>query len=186
MREADENLERLISRRLDGELNTRQALELERLLRDRPAARRLMDEYARNDHLAGVVLRRSLAAEPACPPVPVRRIGRRYAWLNAALVAAIAACMAMVLMWPGPWSPSTPAGPPGARRAEPVNGDWLRNAWQRGTSPPVWDPTPAYPQRQLKLRNRSVLGIRDPETGQYYILERRTQRVRTVPVSGLL
>lgn len=186
MTDADEHLERLISRRLDGELTPDEAVELERLVRTHPEARRLLDEYARNDRLASQVLRHSFEGTGACPPIRARPIGRRREWLSYSLVAAMAACIAMVMIFRAEWSPPPPSGHATDNRQVRVPDRWLQNASQPPTPRPLWSTPVEYPQRRLMHTGRNVLGIRNPGTDRYYILEYNARTVRTVPVRGSL
>jgi anti-sigma factor RsiW len=186
MSEYDEHLERLITRRLDGELTPEEDAELGQILRARPAARQLLAEHAACDRLAGLALRQSLGAPRPCPGVPIRHIGRRREWLSYSLVAAAAACIAMVMLFRGQWSPPTPADRLAVSHTSPVDGQWLRNASHAGLREPTWTTPIDYPHRQSRLINRNVFGIKDPNTGRYFILEYRQQAVKTVPVRGSL
>jgi len=56
MSDVEENIERLISRSLDGMLDDRQQLELDRELIRNPEARRMMEEYRGADALAAAAL----------------------------------------------------------------------------------------------------------------------------------
>jgi anti-sigma factor RsiW len=91
----DEHAERLIVRWLDGEISAAELAELQKTLGADPAARRLLEEYRRNDDLS----RRALAALISGPaPVETSRSGRLarrggtwVAW-GMAVAAAVALC----------------------------------------------------------------------------------------------
>lgn len=76
------DIEKLIVRRLDGELSEDEQLELDRELIRNPAAQRLMEEYKRIDDLAAAALDHALgddrvSLDPA--DLPVRQAGRKPA-----------------------------------------------------------------------------------------------------------
>ena len=127
MNTADDHIERLISRKLDGELSTDEALELDKhLIRD-PSVQQLLEECARIDELAGVFLGEVCAEnEERLHVAPAdREATRRRRWIGA-VPAVAAACLALFFAWPM-FSPTEPeqnkivdSGPlPGARLEAP-------------------------------------------------------------------
>lgn len=111
MRDVSEHIERLITRKLDGEITADESLELDRELIRSPRARALFDEYQRLDQLAGACIRSTIGQRSADapvlviggPPAPATVAHRRHAWMWVA--AAMAACLALVVIW------NTPNGP---------------------------------------------------------------------------
>lgn len=99
----DENLERMIARRLDGELTPSEDEAFSRELLREPEARRRMEEYAAADRLAGEALRAAFD-RPGGEGVPsalwaVRRSGRHGVAWRVALAAAAGALIAATA-WP--------------------------------------------------------------------------------------
>lgn len=108
MRDVSEHIERLITRKLDGEITVDEALELDRELIRSPQARALFDECRRLDQLAAACIKSSVGHRSDDAPVLViggpavkSPVGhRRHAWIWAA--AAMAACLALVVIWNTP------------------------------------------------------------------------------------
>ncbi|HRX84599.1 MAG TPA: hypothetical protein P5572_06215 [Phycisphaerae bacterium] len=104
------HIERLIVRRLDGEITPEERVELDRELQQNPAARAMLDAYAALDELAATVLRES--AERKSPRLVVTSAAPRHAvhpgrWM--VLASALAACLALIVFLSTPESkPSTP------------------------------------------------------------------------------
>ncbi len=67
MMNIDERIERLINRRLDGELTEEEQLELNRELIRNPQANRLLEEYQQIDDLACVAMMKALDREETVP-----------------------------------------------------------------------------------------------------------------------
>ena len=109
MADVNERIERLITRRLDDELSADERLELDRALLQDPEARALLEEYERVDAAASVALASTVAKEsetvapfPRISSQPVRS-GYNRAWW--ALPAAVAAAVALLVVFKGPGSP---------------------------------------------------------------------------------
>ncbi len=132
MSQVDERIERLIVRRLDGELTDDESLELDRELLRSPQARQLLGEYQEIDGAAADALTTALGVDSnySSPfPVvgmPLRR--GRHSWRWWALPAAIAAGLAVaVVMMPRPQAElqiaKVPAQPviPQTNHIEPVD-----------------------------------------------------------------
>jgi anti-sigma factor RsiW len=177
-----DRLEILISRRLDGELSDADSRELDALLASDPAAQRLFSQAARVDRMAAAALPGALSADQPCPAIPVRSIGWRREWINHSLVAAIAACLAMVVLFRGDPSSQPPTDLRTGRPSTRVPAGAVHTV---GDSP-VW----YTPVQQPALRHQRVqqeyFGVKDPRTGRIYLLERRDHAVRTEPVTGSL
>ncbi len=88
----DDRLERLITRRLDGELTEAEELELNKLLIRSPEARRLLEDYQRQDALVTAALRETLSGAPSMVPLADGPCGasqpKRMPWLRPLAVAA--------------------------------------------------------------------------------------------------
>ncbi len=99
MSQVDERIERLIVRRLDGELTDDESLELDRELLRSPQARQLLGEYQEIDDAAVDALAAALGVDSNCSSAflvaatPPRRT--RHSWLWWTLPAAIAAGLAV-------------------------------------------------------------------------------------------
>ena len=189
----DERTELLITRQLDGEIRDDELLELnKRLIRD-PEARALLEEYERNDALAGDTLRTLLATPAAVglradqspaaaarsalaggssgPGLAVRSL--RYV---AGGLAAIAAVLAItVLQKPALETPQpfkTTAPPVQSVAASPV--------------PVGEDAGAAMLDGRRDARERldsDVMGIYDQETRSWYMLELERKQTKVTPVS---
>jgi anti-sigma factor RsiW len=108
MTRIDERIERLIGRRLDGEISAEENAELDQALLRDPAARALLESYAMIDGLAAEVLRECaerrrprLVVPPAARPD--RAHARRGTWMLAG--SALAACLALVIFLNTPDAP---------------------------------------------------------------------------------
>lgn len=96
MNQYDEQLERLISRRLDDMLTPAEALELDkRLLRD-PKARQLFESTRVVNELAAECIDQVSTTPRVTPHVIMKQPRRRRSWLAAIPIAA-AACAAVVV-----------------------------------------------------------------------------------------
>jgi anti-sigma factor RsiW len=126
MFDVDERTERLIVRRLDGELSDEEALELDRELLRSPRARELLEEYKRIDGAAAAALAAAIPEDPGrAVPFSVQGSAppaKRYSRWWWALPAAVAAGVILALtLFPPPLtdrplavstvSPPTSAGP---------------------------------------------------------------------------
>jgi len=67
----DERTERLINRRLDGEITEEESLELDKQLIRSPEARAYLEDLQRQDVLAGQALRATLAPDEAQSSPPL-------------------------------------------------------------------------------------------------------------------
>ena len=120
----DERIEKLIVRRLDGELGEEDELELNRELIRNPAARRLMEEYGKVDELAAVALRRAVGDEHK--PLDVEALSRRtvprsvvssrWGWRLGTGAVAAALLAIFVARFPLTESSTRPSVANGARR----------------------------------------------------------------------
>ncbi len=95
----DEKIERLINRKLDGELTYDERLELDRALIRSPEHRRMLEELQRIDALCGESIRSEVEAEPDRPEEMLRPVAhvpfQRHRWprLWWLLPGAVAACL---------------------------------------------------------------------------------------------
>lgn len=124
----DEQLERMITRRLDGELDDAESLELDRrLLRD-PDSRRLLEQYEAIGHSAASVLGAEFGGSATAVTLPNADVGplrfapaARRSWRLGLLVpGAIAAALLAVVV--ARWQ--TPVTTPSAERAAAPRAEW--------------------------------------------------------------
>jgi anti-sigma factor RsiW len=190
MPEIDERTERLINRKLDGEITPDEELELNKILIRSPATRALLERSAGYDELARAALRQELGEYT--PPrlevvaggaLPVPRVARRRSWWSGVSGGALAACLVLIAsVW-------QPALRPGGNRdgaaphlagnvalAEPprVGGDEMQ------TLPEYLE----VPRRQRQAVDRSFIGVYDKRTNRYFVLEVRHVRTQTTVVKG--
>jgi len=140
------SIERMIVRKLDGELTGEASVALDRELLRCPQARAMFEAYSRNDALAGPVIRS--AANCAEAPITAafeteysarggrhefesirfdrHGTARRHRWMWAA--SAVAACLAMAMFW------HTPAERAG-NGAGIVDGDTARDPVRKSHAP---------------------------------------------------
>jgi hypothetical protein len=181
----DERIERLIIRRLDGELNADEELELDRELLRSPEARRLLEEHEQIDSVAAAALADVIGEDKTVPvgsqvagPAARRDTGRFW-WV---LPAAVAAAVAFAVVWITPES----AGPP-------VSMQPVKRQVSRGVPvvPRVGDPyedSGVYRVNHgLDQLNRSVdrnrLYILGPD-GNLYVVDQQHTRTTTKPRDG--
>lgn len=183
----DDRLERLISRRLDGEITQAEDLELNKMIIRSPEARRLSEDLQREDDLLGAALREALSAEPAAmpsmrtrKPYPYRVRVRRWP-----VSVAVAAAIAAFVLGPshlGLWGPAQDA----ASSPRAITSDPVRTAGQAGaisSGPPVAGDAgvPGYRRRAV---DRNVLGVLGEDGKTLYLLEMNRTRTATVPLGG--
>ncbi|RMF78828.1 MAG: hypothetical protein D6744_09695, partial [Planctomycetota bacterium] len=101
MSDADDHLERLISRFLDDEADSRQRREMKTLMRRDPQAAALFDELAAIDREASLAMRRALGRASSTPR-------RRSARARIVRVAGLAAAACLAAMF---WTPTHSAAP---------------------------------------------------------------------------
>ncbi len=182
MESVDPNIERLIVRRLDGEITEDELLELNRELIRNPAAHRLWEEYVDLDAMAGqaihqVLDRRSSTADPVALPAQMqpRRFShlRRHGLMLAGAVAAAVLALAI---------PRTAVVPTHDNGAAAIRVDQI---------PPIVDMerTPKREPNDGMMRNvstpqiqrntgRDVFGVMDENGNIYWIEVDRTRTLR--------
>ncbi len=185
MTRSDDHLERLISRKLDGELTGDDSLELDKCLIRDPAARQSLEELERIDCLTAILLEEVCAVqdEVLVPAVssPVAR--RRWRWFGA-IPAAAAACIALFFMWPmfssSPQS-SDPIAGSGDIELVRVENDPLTEFVDLPLREPKAE-LASYSDRPAKLRplrehgtRLNYYGVLDPGTQKLYLLEVKHQ-----------
>ncbi len=185
MNTADDHLERLISRKLDGELSADESLEMDKhLIRD-PSAQQLLDESERIDELARVFLGEVCAEseERVHVAASAQEPARRRRWIGV-VPAIAAACLALFFAWPM-FSP-TELGPSTIVDGGPLPG--VRVEVPSGTVPN--DPRDVLSRPALArsgerfgglrpLREKGTrldyYGVLDEKTNELFLLEVRHQ-----------
>lgn len=167
-----EQLERLITRVLDGEASATEVAQLEALRSSDPAARVMYEETARLDALLGTSLRDAI--EPSGPqtiPFP-RRSDRVMRYWVGAVAAAIAA---FAWFQPTPiQSRENPAPLQAGMHTPHILGD-------------VIEPVPSsYETPELRIRGteREWILIPADQPGLYWVIEADRERTQVVPLSS--
>ena len=171
----NERIERLICRRLDGELTREERLELDRALARDPAARALLNDYARNDALVAGALRRDFESAMTATAPGYRR-GLWLATAGSVLVAAAVILFSALPTMQPDVSPDT-SGPRTVIRQFPTP----PTAPMRLIDYRNVDMRPAHRDRQIQ---RDVIGIRGEDKNKIYVIERGAAQTRVVPVAG--
>lgn len=185
MSRVNERIERLIVRRLDGELTADEQLELDRELMRSPEARDLLDSYQQIDEAASAALVEAVGTDnelsvaladlPATVPARSTRHGRAWWALPAAVAAAVS--VLVVLYTPQPPGPTlterkAPAPRPRAQPARHVQpgdaGVYRANFDTRNLS---------------RSTNQSRLFIQGKD-GNLYVIEQRHTRTARQPISN--
>lgn len=185
MSTADDHLERLISRKLDGELSADDSLELDKhLIRD-PSARQWLEESERIDELARVFLGEVCAEnEERLHFTPAeRKLARRRRWIGAVPAVAVA-CLALLFAWPlfSPTAPERntivdrgllPGGPDQAQTATVPN-DSLDRLSRPALARSTDRPGGLRPLREMGTR-LDYYGVLDERTNELFLLQVRHQ-----------
>lgn len=175
----DEQFERLISRKLDGELTEAESLELDRRLIRDPARQRYLEQSVELDALAAAAIQEACAAH--CEPLVVESVaparGRGRVWIGAGPLAA-AACLALWMAWPV-FSPQSIDSPDqtqmelaegGGDFSTPVPGNFLRH-----DNAPMFADWDGQAQARSPLRsvstNTDYYGVYDEKAQKLYWLE---------------
>jgi len=180
----DEQTERLINRRLDGELDDAERLELDKQLIRSPELRETFDELQRIDILAAETLNALLdsrgpksSIELTAVPAWAARRRRTRRLLDTSI--GIAAAVLLILVGPS----LLPSRDPAPQTLPPPQGlDLAQLDTQPGIRAPVDQRSPALteviagPRRQHDRIDQDVIGVVDPETQSVYLLE--IQRAR--------
>ena len=199
----DERTERLITRRLDGELTEDESLDLDKRLIRSPEARQAFEESQRIDMLAVETLHTLLnrkttttidgaATGTTNRPFAPSRSGRagRWStrrWLDGAIGIAAAVLLILVgvevfstgglqpLPAPAPESSMKFAGP----GSKPLVSDpSVPSPPLRVVEGPAVTEVIAGPRREQEHIDQDIIGVVDPETQSVYLLEIQTSRSR--------
>ncbi len=174
--DTEPKIERLICRRLDGELSSAEASELDAILASDPAARSLLTDYAELDRLSADSLRADLAGTR---PTVVRKSHRGF-WIGVASATLTAAAVLLLSFLlpssdgrPDRIAHSRPFAPSGRRVPAIVPSRFVD-----------YRDADLSPRRRIGNVHRDVIGIRGQDPNVIYIFERQRQSSRVVPVSG--
>ncbi len=180
----DERTERLIMRRLDGELTPDQERELNQVLLTSADARRLMIEYQQDDDLAQNVVADGIdggwPADESAPSVPSWRTPSF--WLPVTGGLAAAAVIVLVLLGPDRWnqdlSPQPSVPPAGQAASSDTPASPIR---------PTPQPTPAIhdlPHLGERHLDREVFGVMNEAGDSILLFEVNRMRTLRIPVTG--
>jgi len=185
----DERTERLIVRKLDGELSAEEEHELNKLLIRSPESRQLLESYLEQDRLAGEVLAEEVGS--SVPPeldlvmagaAPLRPPRQRQSWVASSVGGVMVACLALfAVLWQ-----------PGMLSVPPAGDNGIHVAGSSAMALPIttgeeFQRLPAYlelPQTQEQELTRRFIGVYDEDQDRYYILEVRRVCTSTRLVSG--
>lgn len=175
MSEANEQLERLISRFLDDEATDDEQRRLRQQLRRNPGAQALFEETAAVDREARLALRRALGR----PAAPVAR--ERWQWIRLGGMA-IAACVAAAVWFSAPaWHTGGGDGPDQAG-ALPGSGSWFAPLPTSGDT--VRRDISAYESPHLRVgkMDRKWIVVPGRRRGEYILIEVDRTRAKCIPV----
>jgi hypothetical protein len=166
-----DQLERLISREIDGESTAADREQLELLIQHEPGIEQLLEDYRRLDREVGDALRVVVGAEP----LPMPRRDRRAIWRRVNTVLAAAAGVAL-LVWVRSPTPPTPVEPSDTRNLAPrqqasVSADWfVPQQLGRDVVEPV-SPLLERPGLQVQGVDREWILVPAEERGTFYVIE---------------
>lgn len=166
-----ERIERLICRRLDGEITPAEKAELDQILTNDPAARELFDAYQQNDFLAAEALRIDFDNASA---VAVRNPNRGF-WVAAAgAVLTAAAMVALSFLYYS--NPSTNRDRVTQHSTQPQSPEAGHFADYRNFD--------HQPKQRWDNIYRDLIGIRGDNPNVIYIFERESFSTEVVPISS--
>ncbi len=187
--ELEPRIERLLNRRLDGELTVDEELELNKALIRSPEARTWLEIQAKQGELVRTVLRSEIGvAQPAkvhvlsTEPVVEASAGRRFGW-SGAWSGLLAACLLLTFSI---WQPTVRRAT-APRAGQPNMAGNLLLPAAAAVPGDEFRALPAHlalPQRAQQAVDRNFVGVYDEATQQYYVIELRNVRTQTVLVKG--
>ncbi len=183
-----EETERLICRRLDGEITVAEQARLDQLLAASEPARRLLAEYERNDAFAAAAMRYDLAsygnsngsARTTHSIIPFRRRFQPYfTAAAAALLTTAAVLIVSVLLQPDP-------------RGTQLTHKPVEFPIQQAAPSPAFGPSMLVdyrdvdhsPRQYFDNVYRDFIGIRGSNPNVIYVFERESQATQGIPVRG--
>lgn len=186
----DPQIERLIVRRLDGELTPDEQLELDRVLLKDPAARDLLEAYGRIDRAAGDALALAFeeSTEVVTPPVvrladqrQPRRLGYSKLWWS--LPAAIAAAIALMVLLTDPANSTRKVAVVPTQTPASVDVPSTQNVTADGTNPILQ--AGFAPDRIDRSTTTDALYILGAD-GNLYVIEQQRISTARKPSSGIV
>ncbi|HSW46906.1 MAG TPA: hypothetical protein VLM89_15195 [Phycisphaerae bacterium] len=162
----DEHIERLISRRLDGETTEAESLELDKELIRLPKARAYLEEQERLGDLAGSALRAAVARDHEQPwlqpnPRDLQAARRRLLRPAVGLAAAVALAALIGTLPPGRTKPVEPI-PPVVMNDSPAADSSKAPVPAVPVAEGAWSPGAG---------RHEVIGVFDEDTQSFYLLE---------------
>lgn len=192
---SDEQLERLISREIDGEISPEEKLQLDRYTIRNPEAHALRDELRSLDRAAheGTACARSECAEGAAigfDPVEIvranqrdrqRRPLRRGRWL---VPLAVAASLALIVAFQSVWSGGAPNddGRPPIAMTDPRSGPSLNDSKDEAVG--MLQAVHGEPRRVHRNISRDWIGVPGENGDVYWIEMNRTRTLRSPAPAG--
>lgn len=180
MASLNENIEKLINRRLDGASNIDEELELDRELLRNPEARRVLEECRQIDRIAAVALAETVAATDAVHHVaPARRDVDTQRWALPhwwVLVPGAVAAALLALVIPRPAILRQTIDPGKIVSTVPVFPRSASGGMAR---------TVSFPASVKRDTGREVIGVVDDAGSIYWIEVDRTWTVRQDPWSDV-
>lgn len=174
MKRPIDDIERLISRNLDGECSADERRRLNAGLRDDPEARALYEEYSVIDREAGGALRAALGGSaPTTMRMPLWQRASRF------VAVAAAACLA-VLIWVSP-----PGGDSSSTRKPDIHAGATSWFSPLPTAGDTLIDTPSYLARQRtdsQASQRRFVVVPSDTPGEFLVIEVDQNPARAVPI----
>jgi anti-sigma factor RsiW len=184
----DDRTERLITRKLDGELTEEESLELNKLLIRTPEARTMLEDYTRMDARAAEVIHDVVSA-PVVSELPANvaagtqaaggtELRHRRQWYSLAAISAVAAVITLTVLLSQRTAGIPVPHAPGMTVAAP-------DTVAVTSAPPgqfQWASTLDEPRRQTDSMETEVFGVWDRESRSLYLLEADTAGSLVEPV----
>ena len=188
------HIERLIVRKLDGEISESELLELNRELLRSADVRAVYESYCEIDDLAADVIRSSARGSGETHSTPVLKVRhevvahqpRHHKWMIYA--SGLAACLALVLIWKTPGSNLNMVEnqPPTISRGSGWDNPILRNQPmdinQRDSIPAhevgIWNVADLPKQRLDRTTDQNLILVPTKDGGYYLMYMDRIRQVR--------
>lgn len=184
MMTVDERTERLIVRRLDGELTPDEEHELNQILLTSAEARRMMIDYQQDDDLAGDVIadgvdgRWSVADEST----NVRNLRTPWFWGPVAGGFAAAAVIVLMLVGPAQVDPGAPSPSLTEATERVASGNTVSKPRLPTPEPiPAIDHMPHLGRRHV---DRELIGVLNDAGDKILLFEVNRTRTLRIPVTG--
>jgi hypothetical protein len=166
-----DQLERLISREIDGESTAADREQLEVLIAHEPGIEQLLEDYRRLDREVGDALRVAVGAEPVLVP---QRYPRQF-WRRVNTLLAAAAGVALLVWLRPPTQPPTNQRPhaadPAPTQLAQVQPDWFMPQQPVGDMVEPVSPLLERPGLQVRGVDREWILVPAEERGMFYVIE---------------